>query len=141
MKTKLTTIFVLLSILIFSSRAKDRNPTLVIKVVEANGMPAPNATVHAWPTDGPFAPSTNPPCIVDEERMDQTTFANEVGEAKLTFEFSAVVDVEVVYYKMGLDSLLQPIVTDTLSGKKVVKIEEKRQRSKNNNFNETIIVK
>ncbi len=124
--------------ILFVSCAKDRGPRLIVTVIEEDGTPAVGATVHAWPTDGPFECGS---CVVDEERMDKSTVTDASGVAMIDFKYSAVLDVEVVYYKEGLDSMLQPIITDTLSGKKVVKIEQKRQRSKKNNYNETVIVK
>lgn len=122
----------------FMSCAKERGPRLIITVIEEDGTPAVGATVHAWPTDGPFECGS---CVVDEEKMDKTTSTDASGVATMDFKYSAVLDVEVVYFKEGVDSLLQPIITDTLSGKKVVKIEQKRQRSKKNNYNETVTVK
>lgn len=128
----------LVTVIFFFSCAKDRGPRLIVNVIEEDGTPAARATVHAWPTDGPFECGS---CIVDEKKMDQTTSADDAGIATFDFKYSVVLDVEVVYYKEGLDSLLQPIITDTLYGKKVVKIEEKRQRSKKNSYQETVIVK
>ncbi|MDT8413078.1 MAG: hypothetical protein RQ875_11480 [Vicingaceae bacterium] len=131
-------VLTLITVLFFFSCAKDRGPRLIINVIEEDGTPAVGATVHAWPTDGPFECGS---CIVDEEKMDQTTITDGAGVAMFDFKFSVVLDVEVVYFKEGVDSLLQPVITDTLFGKKVVKIEEKRQRSKKNNFQETVVVK
>lgn len=131
-------VLTLVTVIFFFSCAKDRGPRLIVNVIEEDGTPAARATVHAWPTDGPFECGS---CIVDEKKMDQTTSADDAGIATFDFKYSVVLDVEVVYYKEGLDSLLQPIITDTLYGKKVVKIEEKRQRSKKNSYQETVIVK
>ena len=71
--------------------------------------------------------------------MDQSTSTDGAGDAVFDFKFSAVLDVDVIYYKQYLDTLLNP-VTDTLYGHRVVKIEEVRQRSKENNYNETVKV-
>ena len=49
-------------------------------------------------------------------------------------------NVEKTYYKNYLDTLLNP-VTDTLIGHRVVKIEEVRQKSSENNYRETVEVK
>ena len=58
------------------------------------------------------------------------------------FKYSAVLDVDVTYYKEIPDtSNLPATVTDTLIGKEVVKIEVVRQRSKENNYKTTVIVK
>lgn len=140
MKTNIATIFCFAIFLLLNSCAKERNPTLIVNVIQQNGLPAANAWVHAWPTDGPFE-CKNPPCIIDENDVDQAMFTNELGEVKMTFDNSVVLNVDVVFFKEELDALLQPIITDTLKGKKVVKLEEKRQRSSGNNFRETIIVK
>ncbi len=131
-------VLALVTVVFFYSCAKDRGPRLVVNVIEEDGTPAAGATVHAWPTDGPFECGS---CVVDEKRMDQSNVTDASGVAMFDFKYSVVLDVEVVYYKQGVDSLLQPIITDTLYGKKVVKIEEKRQRSKKNTYQETVIVK
>lgn len=140
MKTKISFFFSVVLFAVIISCSKERNPTLIVNVVEENGLPAANAWVHAWPTDGPFE-CKNPPCIVDEDDVDQALFTNELGEVRMTFDNSVVLNVDVVFFKEELDTLLQPVVVDTLNGKKVVKLEEKRQRSGGNNFRETIIVK
>lgn len=140
MKTIIIPIISIALTLFVSSCAKERNPTLIVTVVEENGLPAANALVHAWPTAGPFD-CQNPPCIVDEEDVDQKLFTNELGEVQMTFDNSVVLNVEVEFIKQDLDSLLQPNGLDTLIGRIVVKLEEKRKKTSGNNFREVIIVK
>ncbi len=123
-------------ILLVACSKKDRGPRLIVHVQEVDGTPAAGASVHAWP--GPDA--GQPGSVINDELMDQTTSTDAAGEATFDFKFSAVLDVDVVYYKNYLDSLLNPVV-DTLYGHKVVKIEEVRQKSSENNYRETVEVK
>lgn len=114
------------------SCAKERGPHLTVFVHESNGTPAVGATVHAWPgNDQPIGGSG----IVDEE-MDQVATTDASGYANFDFKASAVLDVDVLYYKNGASSTV-----DTLSGSMVTKIESKRQRSEENNYSETVEVK
>jgi hypothetical protein len=126
----------LFSLMLFVACSKeDREPSLVIHVQETDGTAAPGAMVHVWP--GPDA--GNPGSIINEAYMDQEGTTDASGNVTFTFPFSAVLDVDVIYYKEYLDTLLAP-VTDTLIGHRVVKIETVRQRSEENIFNETVEV-
>ena len=114
---------------------KDRGPRLIVSVQEEDGTPCPNAIVHAW-----YGPDAGQPgSTLNNLLMDQTTNADGAGVATFDFKYSAVLDVDVIYYKDYLDSLLNP-ATDTLYGHKVVKIEEVRQRSHENNYDEGVTV-
>lgn len=115
---------------------KERSPKLIVHVQEADGTPAVGATVHAWP--GSNAGSSG--SVIDDEVVDQTLRTDAAGDAAFEFEYSVVLDLDVIYYKNYLDTLLNP-VTDTLSGHRVVKIESVRQKSAENTFNETVEVK
>ncbi len=131
---KQTHLFVIGFILVlgFFSCAKDRGPRLIVHVQEADGTPAIGASVHAWY-------SNDPPQGIQNELYNQTTVSDGAGDATFDFKNSAVLDVDVIYYKSYLDALLNP-VTDTLYGHRVVKIELVRQKSHENNYNETVIV-
>lgn len=115
---------------------KDRGPRLIVHVQEEDGTPAPGCIVHAW-----YGPDAGQPgSTLNNLLMDQTSSTDAAGDAIFDFKYSAVLDVDVIYYKDYLDALLNP-VTDTLYGHKVVKIEEVRQRSHENNYDETVKVK
>jgi len=120
-------------ILLVSCSKKDRGPRLIVHVQEVDGTPASGASVHAWYGPGNSGGQLN------DELMDQSTSTDGAGDAVFDFKFSAVLDVDVIYYKQYLDTLLNPI-TDTLYGHRVVKIEQVRHRSKENNYNETVKV-
>jgi hypothetical protein len=109
---------------------------LIVHVQEEDGTAAPMAIVHAWP--GPDAGQAG--STINEELMDQTVQCDNAGDAVFDFKFSAVLDIDVVYYKHTTDSLLNPIV-DTLYGHRVTKIEVVRQSSRENNYYETVEVK
>lgn len=126
-----------IAVLTAFSCAKERGPHLTVTVTEADGTPAVGASVHAWPGNDAQNGGSG---IVNEAEMDQTTTTDASGIAEFDFKFSAVLDLDVLYYRSGVDSLLNPI-TDTLTGTKVTKIEAKRQRDKANNFAETVEVK
>ena len=115
---------------------KERSPRLIVHVQEADGTAAVGATVHAWPGQNAGQPGS----VIDDDVVDQTLRTDAAGDATFEFEFSVVLDVDVVYYKNYLDTLLNP-VTDTLSGHRVVKIESVRQKSEENNYYETVIIK
>jgi len=114
---------------------KEQNPTLIIHVIESDGTVCESAYVHAWPG----ADAGQPGSTINDELMDKSTSTNAAGDATFSFEFSAVLDVDVVYYKESLDALLNPVL-DTLYGHRVVKIESIRQSSSENNYNETVEV-
>ncbi|PCI98248.1 MAG: hypothetical protein COB15_06275 [Flavobacteriales bacterium] len=132
------TIAVLLTVAITigACSKKERSPRLIVHVQEADGTPADGATVHAWPGGNAGQPGS----VIDDEMVDQTQKTDGAGDAYFEFEFSVVLDVDVVYYKNYLDPLLAP-VTDTLSGHRVVKIESVRQKSENNDHHEMVEVK
>jgi len=128
-------ILLVVALFIGACSKKERGPRLIIHVQEKDGTIAPGASVHAWP--GPDAGQSG--SVINDEMMDQTTTSDGAGNATFDFKFSAVLDVDVVYYKNYLDTLLNP-VTDTLYGHKVVKIESVRQRSEENDYNEIVEV-
>ena len=136
MKRKHIYIIGFIAVLTAFSCAKERGPHLTVFVHESNGTPAVGATVHAWPGNDPQNGGSG---IVDEE-MDQVATTDASGNANFDFKASAVLDIDVLYYKNGVDSLLNPTV-DTLSGSMVTKIESKRQRDEANNYSETVEVK
>ncbi|HRN42615.1 MAG: hypothetical protein KF732_03230 [Flavobacteriales bacterium] len=134
------------------SCAKERSPSLHITVLDENGIPAAGATVHAWPSND----ATKMGSTVNEAEMDKTGTTDAAGYVKFDFKFSAVLDVDVVYYRTNqtivydtvwnaidttiIDQINSMIVTstDSLSAHKVVKIESVRQRSEDNDYRETI---
>ena len=127
---------VLVLAVVFVACKKERGPRLIVHVQEKDGTPAVGASVHAW-----YGPDAGQPgSVLNDAQMDQTTASDGAGDATFDFKFSAVLDVDVIYYKEYLDSLLNP-VTDTLYGHRVVKIEAVRQRSHENNYRETVEVK
>jgi hypothetical protein len=119
------------------SCAKERSPSLHITVIDENGIPASGAIVHAWPSND----ATQMGSTVNEAEMDKTGTTDAAGYVKFDFKFSAVLDVDVVYFRenQSLDSLGNLVITtDSLSAHKVVKIESVRQRSEENDYRETI---
>jgi hypothetical protein len=122
-------------LLVVACSKKERNPQLIIHVEEADGTAAPKARVHVWPGSDAGQPGS----IINEPIFDQEGITDAAGNLTFNFPFSAVLDVDVVYYKNYLDTLLNP-VTDTLYGHRVVKIESIRQKNEENIFNETVEV-
>ncbi len=125
--------FLAVAFVALQSCKKEVPPTLIITVVDLNGKSAKNANVHVYPkyaTNG----------VINKE-MDQRGTTGSDGTVTFDFKYSAVLDVDVIYAKQRYDSLFMTYVSDTLIGHKVVKIESKRQRSKNNIFEETVKVK
>lgn len=139
MKNK--TIYALAAILVLSiaviSCKKNRGPRLIVTVQEEDGTRAPGALVHAW-----YGPNTGQPgSVLNDVLMNQTKNADDAGEAVFDFRFSAVLDVDVIYYKQIQDSLNPTIFyTDTMYGHEVVKIEQIRQKSKENNYYSVVTV-
>lgn len=120
------------------SCSKDRGPRLIVNVIEEDGTPAPGASVHAW--YGPSAGQAG--SVLNEALMNQTRPTDGVGEAIFDFKFSAVLDVDVIYYKQTPDTLNPTIINvDTMFGHQVVKVERIRQKSKENNYYSTVTVK
>jgi len=134
----INTLFLIAFCFSFIACKKERPPKLTIHVQEkSNDVAAPGATVHAWPSNDPPQGGSGIP----NPDMNQTTTTDGSGDAVFNFKFSAVLDVDVVYYKQVPDSLNPTIFyTDTLYGHKVVKIEAVRQRSSKNDYNETVKV-
>ncbi len=129
-------LFLMLAVFI-SSCKKERNPRLIVDVRESNGTVAPGAEVHAWYGDNTGQPGS----VLNDELMNQKSTTDGSGQAIFNFKFSAVLDVDVVYYKQTPDSLDPSIVyTDTLFGHEVVKIETVRQKSEENDYNVEVIV-
>lgn len=121
----------------FTSCKKDRGPRLIVFVQEEDGTPAPNARVHAY-----YGDNAGQPGSVLNEQMNQISYTDATGEAMFDFKYSAVLDVDVTYYKTYPDSINPSImITDTLSGHEVVKVEQVRQKDKTNNYYAYIDVK
>lgn len=124
--------------MVFTSCKKDRGPRLIVHVQEEDGTAASRAIVRAWYGENAGQQGS----VLNEDEMDQTTRADAAGDAIFDFKFSAVLDVDAIYYKETQDSLDPTIIyTDTLYGQGVVKIEQVRQKGKENNYNITIDVK
>lgn len=117
---------------------KDRGPRLIVTVQEEDGTRAAEAEVHAW-----YGPDAGKPgSVLNDVLMNQTSYTDADGEAVFDFKFSAVLDVDVIYYKETPDSINPTIIyVDTLFGHEVVKIEEVRQKSHENNYYSTVTVK
>lgn len=140
----------LVGIIAFSC-AKERSPSLHLTVIDEQGFPASGATVHAWPGDNALDGTVN------EAEMDKTGYTDLSGKVSFDFKFSAVLDVDVVYYRTSQvvqydtvyntppqpNDVTQTIVdvTDSLSGHRVVKIESLRQKSTDNDYYEIINLK
>lgn len=145
-------LLMLISVFAFAC-AKERSPSLHITVLDNQGIPATGATVHAWPGGNALGGTVN------EAEMDKTGTTDAAGYVKFDFKFSAVLDVDVVYFRTSqitvqdtfwnaitptiIDSIKTNVVnvTDSLSGHKVVKIESVRQTSTDNDYKETINLK
>ncbi len=133
-----TLALILIGTSLFTSCKKDRGPRLIVHVQEEDGSVGAGAVVHAWYGDNAGRPGS----LLNEVLMDQTVNADDAGDATFDFKFSAVLDVDVIYYKQVQDSLIPTIYhTDTMFGHQVVKIEQVRQKSKENNYNITVDVK
>ncbi len=140
MNTKFLYVFaaILGLVVLFTSCKKDRGPRLIVHVQETDGTIAKKAIVRAWYGDDAGQPGS----ILNSALMDQTTRTDGAGDAIFDFKYSAVLDVDVIYYKEIQDSLNPTVYyTDTLYGHQVIKIEQVRQKSKENNYNMTIKVK
>lgn len=125
-----------IAVLGFFSCSKERGPSLTVFVHEVGGAPAVGAEVHVWPGGG----QQNGGSGIDDSSVDQIGVTDATGNVSFSFENSVVLDIDVIFYKSGVDSLLNPII-DTLRGFKVTKIEAIRQRSEDNNYNESIDIK
>lgn len=113
---------------------KEVEPKLIVTVVDSDGNKLKGAKVHAHPGEADQA-------VINEDEMDKSTSTNSSGVAEFQFKYSAVLDVDVWYrQETFIDSTLT-YEYDTLIGKKVVKVEVKRQRSKDNETLETITVR
>lgn len=131
-----TIVLVFAGLIVFSC-AKERSPSLHITVLDEKGAPASGATVHAWPSND----ATSAGSTVNEAEMDKTGTTDVAGYIKFDFKFSAVLDVDVVYYRTNqtVDTSGTLITTiDSLSGHKVVKIETVRQTDEANDYRETV---
>jgi len=138
MKKKYSYIIGFIAVFAIISCAKERAPELRVHVLEAGGAPAAGATVHAWPGNDTLNGQTGSG-IKNDADMDQTKTTDAGGNVTFNFKYSVVLDVDVVHIKTSLDTNSNTI-SDTLYGKKIVKIESVRQRSKENVYNETITV-
>lgn len=122
-----------IAVLTAFSCSKERSPSLIVTVTEADGTPAVGATVHAWPGSG------NTGGVIDVD-MDQSGYTDASGSVSFEFKASAVLDLDVTYFKETVDAAGLPI-TDTLLGSKVTKIESVRQKSEENKHSESVVVK
>ena len=124
--------------IVFVACKKERGPRLIVHVQELDGTPAVGASVHAWYGNDAGQSGS----VLNDAQMDQTLATDGAGDATFDFKFSAVLDVDVIYYKNGFDTAFIPNpIVDTLYGHRVVKIEAVRQKSHSNNYNETVEVK
>ena len=131
-------LLIMATVLVACSK-KEVGPTLIVHVEEADGTPVVGVSVRAWHGE---IDSLGGSGILNEEDFDKTAVTDNVGDAIFEFKASAVLDVDVIYLKEGFDTLVPPNpIIDTLKGHKVVKIEAVRQRSEQNVFNETVVVK
>ncbi len=103
---------------------KEVSPTLIITVKDTAGKSVKGAKVHAY--KGPTANYGTP-----NKEMDQKGTTDGNGEVKFEFKYSAVLDVDVIYNYTRFDSTIMENVADSMFGKRVVKIETKRQRGSN----------
>jgi len=76
------------------SCAKDRAPQLLVSVTEGGSNPAPNAIIRVWHGGKPISGYAH-----DDYEMDQTIQADGGGSALFCFRYSAVLDIDVIYYK------------------------------------------
>ena len=134
----LYTIGLILSlIVVVTSCKKDRSPRLIVDVREQDGTVAPGAQVHAWYGGNAGQPGS----VLNDALMNQTANTDGAGQAIFEFKFSAVLDVDVIYYKETPDSINPTIIyVDTLTGSEVVKIESVRQKSEENDYNVEVVV-
>ena len=129
-----TGVLLLFALVFVACSKKERNPALIVHVQEQDETPADGAWVHVWTAD-----AGQPGSTVNELMFDQEGYTDDAGNLTFNFPFSAVLDVDVIYYKNYLDTLLNPAV-DTLYGHRVVKIESVRQSSEENDYRETVEV-
>ena len=123
--------------LVFASCKKERSPRLIVDVREEDGTPANGAEVHAWYGNKVGKPGS----VLNDALMNKTSTTDAAGQAIFEFKFSAVLDVDVIYYKETPDSINPTIIyVDTLFGHEVVKIESVRQKSESNDYNVEVIV-
>ncbi|NUM51992.1 MAG: hypothetical protein HUU48_12855 [Flavobacteriales bacterium] len=103
---------------------KEVSPRLIITVKDTSGKALKGAKVHAY--KGATANNGTP-----NKEMDQKGTTDGNGEVTFDFKYSAVLDVDVIYNFSRFDSTSMLTVQDSLIGKRVVKIESKRQRGDN----------
>jgi hypothetical protein len=123
--------FLTISLSIGGCSKEEKSPTLIVHVQEANGSSAVGATVRAWPGQSTAGGTIN------QEDVDQTGITNVSGDVTFKFGGSVVLDVDVLFYKT---SATLTYAMDTLSGRKVVKLEAVRQVSDENIIFETVVV-
>lgn len=120
-------VFFLVISIVFVACKKERSPRLIVTVKNASGVVVSGASVRVHPGD-----PSNFSGVVNKEIADKTVITDGQGVAIFEFEFSAVLDIDVVDHVVG---------SDTLSGHSVVKIESVRQRDSSNDFAETLELK
>ena len=129
------TSILLTAIVVFTACSKkERSPKLLVHVIDVNKTKIEGATVHVWPTDKLHVDSLS--SGVPNPSVDQTRLTDANGDAAFEYEFSAVLDIDVTYLKITSDTSSEELV-----GHRVVKIETVKQKSEENLFEETIIIK
>ncbi len=118
----------------FSSCKKEVPPRLVITVTDTINQTLSGAEV--WVYHGNPNGTGSGIHNDDHYSVKKTTESN--GTASFDIPNSAVLDV-IVTAPLSTPNPPFPPIVDTLSGKKVVKVELKWQRSKENVVNETVI--
>ncbi|MGB0887051.1 MAG: hypothetical protein ACPGSL_02910 [Vicingaceae bacterium] len=135
--------FTSLLILAFAFNAcskEERSPKLVVHVAESDGSAASGASVRVWPGESAGESGR----IINECNYDKSDLTDSSGDVVFEFESSAVLDIDVTYYKDVMDTTVlgtDTIRVDTLTGHRVVKLEAIRQKSEENTYSETVEVK
>jgi cyclophilin family peptidyl-prolyl cis-trans isomerase len=91
------------------------------------------AWVHVYPnhaTQGTLNPE-----------MEKEGYTDSNGEVRFDFKYSAVLDVDVIDTTRYFNDSTFTYVVDSVYGHKIVKIETRRQGSKENIFREEVVVK
>ncbi len=127
----LTAVFVLAFAL--PSCKKEVPPTLIITVKNKDGKIRKGAWVHVYPNNATQG-TLNP-------EMEKEGYTDSNGEVRFDFKYSAVLDVDVIDTTRYFNDSTFTYVVDSVYGHKIVKIETRRQGSKENIFREEVVVK
>lgn len=122
----------------FYACKREVSPRLNITVTDTNNRPLKGAEVRIY--HGAPAPTPGTSGFYNDDQYDQKKSTSSSGVASFDVPNSAVLDVTVVA-PVVVDNPPFPPMYDTLIGKKVVKVELKWQRSKDNEVNETVEVR